>query len=199
MQLNLIEKPKEEVITLEEAKHYLRIDQDCDDSLIKTFISATREAMETLLQKSIIKQKWRYVIDMKNINNVNYGEKDFPMLSFSSMKIPLPKPPVLQIEQVSIIYKNYQRKTITNYEIESDDRFYIRINNIESRSAIKQIEIEYYSGIAETSENVPYQLKLANLMLIADVYKNRFTYDSSSFMPKSIEKMLTPFKYVRLV
>ena len=197
MKLTLLEKPQQEIISLSEAKHYIRVDQDYDDGLINTFISATREAMETLLQKSIIKQKWLYQIDMKDILNANYGEKDFPDILGNSIKIPLPKPPVLKVEQVTVIYNNDKRK-IVPHDVEIDDGFFVRIQ-VEFRSKIKSREITYYTGIAEISENIPYQLKLANLMLVADAYKNRFTYDSACFMPKSIEKLLTPFKRMRLV
>ena len=45
MKLNLIQKPNEEIISVQDAKRYMRIDQDYDDGLIGFFIKATREAM----------------------------------------------------------------------------------------------------------------------------------------------------------
>lgn len=193
MELVLLEQPQQEIISLNEVKNYARIDQDCDDSLIKTFISATREAMESILQKSIIKQKWLYQIDAKNINNLNVGEKNFPSILYGLIKIPLPKPPVISIEKVKVNYMDGRSKDI-KYDEEIDSRFYVIINQREIGTRVKSIDVVYYAGISETSENVPYQLKLANLMLVANAYRNRFTYNSAEFMPKNIEKILSPFK-----
>lgn len=194
MKLTLLEKTKQELISLAEAKNYIRIDQNCDDNLIDTFISATREAMESILQKSIIKQKWMYQVDAKDINYIELEAKNLSDISSTKAKIPLPRPPVITIEKITINYKNGRSKILEDFEEKSDHQFYVLINREEIRPSVKNIEIIYCAGIAENPENVPYQLKLANLMLVANAYKNRFTYDSSELMPKSIEKLLAPFK-----
>lgn len=193
MQLTLLEHPQEEIISLNDVKNYTRIDQNCDDSLLKTFISATREAMEALLQKSIIKQKWLYRIDAKEINNLSIDEKDFPSILYGLVKIPLPKPPVITIEKVTINYANGRTRDI-KYDEEMNGRFYVTINQRELSPQVKSIDVVYCAGIAEHAENVPYQLKLANLMLVANAYRHRFTYNSSDFMPQNVKQVLSPFK-----
>lgn len=193
MQLNLLEKNEQELISLPEAKNYIRVEQNCDDNLIKTFISATREAMESILQKSIVKQKWSYQIDAKDVVYIEVNN-DISDISSCKVKIPLPRPPVIEIEKVTVNYKNGKSRVLNNYEQEVDRQFCLLIDRNEIRPSVKNIEIVYSAGIVENVENVPYQLKLANLMLVANAYKNRFSYDSSEFMPKSIEKMLAPFR-----
>lgn len=193
MELSLLEKNEQELVSLDEVKNYIRIDQSCDDNLINTFISATREAMESILQKSIIKQKWLCKIDAKDINYIDISD-DSSCISSKKVRIPLPRPPVITIEKVTINYKNGRSKILKDFEEMADKQFYLLIDREEVRSSVKNIEIVYYAGIVENAENVPYQLKLANLMLVANAYQNRFRYDSSEFMPKNIEKLLAPFK-----
>ncbi len=56
MNLELIAQPNSEIITLQEVKDYLNIDHDFEDNLLELLIKSTREAIETIVQKSIIKQ-----------------------------------------------------------------------------------------------------------------------------------------------
>lgn len=193
MELTLLEKSEQELVSLDEVKNYIRIDQSCDDNLINTFISATREAMESILQKSIIKQKWLCKIDVNDINHIDIND-DSSCISSEKVRIPLPRPPVITIEKVTINYKNGRNKVLENFEELADKQFYLLINREEIRSSVKSIEIVYCAGVVEEAKNVPYQLKLANLMLVANAYQNRFRYDSAEFMPKSIDKLLSPFK-----
>jgi len=199
MQLKLLEQPKQEIITLEEAKNYLRINQNCDDNLIKTMISATREAMETILQKSLVKQKWMYKIMGSDLARFTVSEKDFMNMMPGTIIIPLPKPPVISIEKITIRYKNGSQKILTEYQNVAGDCFCVKFSITQLEASVEDIEIVYYTGIVEEAENIPYQLKLSNLMLVANSYNNRFSYNSSDFMPASIEKMLSPFRNVMRV
>ena len=196
MQLTLLERPNQEIITLAEAKNYLRINQDCDDSLIETMIAATREAMESILQKSLLKQKWMYKIMACDLHKFVVAEKKFIGLRNGSLVIPLPKPPVISIDKIRANYRNGVQKNIAEYDDKIGDCFCVKFSLDQLGAKLDNIEIIYYAGIVEDAENIPYQLKLSNLMLVANAYKNRFSYDSSDFMPASIEKMLSPFRNI---
>jgi uncharacterized phiE125 gp8 family phage protein len=59
----LLVPPAIEPITLAEAKLYLRVEHDDDDTLIAALIKAAREQVETRTRRALITQQWRFVRD----------------------------------------------------------------------------------------------------------------------------------------
>ena len=102
MQLNLIKKPENEILSLEETKNYLRIDHDFDDTLIANTVKSTREALESIIQKSILKQTWEYILDDCSVCNFDSGESSYPNIFCDVIRIPLPKPPIMKVISVII-------------------------------------------------------------------------------------------------
>lgn len=198
MQLNLIKKPSCEIITLEEAKNYLRIDHDYDDDLILNFIQATREAIESIIQKSIMKQVWSYQLDNRSICNFDSGESNYPSVFGDIMRIPLPKPPIMEILNVVIDDKVYEKKAY--YLDQTGGQFYLCVScaNIIGKKRKVLITIEYAAGIADSVQNIPYQLKLANLMLVANAYQERFSYKQQGVISQGVRQLLEPFLNLRI-
>lgn len=111
MKLVLKEEPQEEIITLQEAKNYLRINHDFDDELIKMFIKSTRAAMESIVQKSILAQTWEYTIDEDSVCKSSLKRDDVVQASRGKITIPLPKSPVVDILKVKM--KGKQSRTLS--------------------------------------------------------------------------------------
>ena len=198
MHLKLVQKPTSEIITLEETKNYLRVDHDFDDALILDFIKGTREAIESIIQKSIMKQVWEYQLDNKALCKCDFGESNYPSVCGDIMRIPLPKPPVMQI--LSVVAD--ERECIRNeYFLERVcSQFCLCLNGkriIKQRRKI-DICITYEAGISDAVENVPYQLKLANLMLVANAYQERFTYKPNGVISRGVRQLLEPFLNLRI-
>jgi hypothetical protein len=198
MQLILIEKPTSEIISLEETKNYIRIDHDFDDTLILGLIKTTREAIESIIQKSIMKQVWEYTLNSNSICNFDFGESDYPSIFCDIIRIPLPKPPVTKVFKVEI----------NDHEIEKDSYTLDAVNNkfclcFSSKKLLNRknkisIKIKYEAGIAENVENIPYQLKLANLMLVANAYQERFSYKQNGIISQGVKQLLGPFLNLRI-
>jgi uncharacterized phiE125 gp8 family phage protein len=198
MQLNLIERPAEEIISLEETKNYLRIDHNFDDALILNLIRSTREAVESIIQKSIVKQTWEYVLSSRSVWEQGFCGDDYPSVFGDIMRIPLPKPPVIKIVSVTVGESALERRKYAVDKI--DSRFYINIcdKKLLNRRNNVDINIKYEAGIANNVENVPYQLKLANLMLVATAYQERFSYGQNGFISQGVKQLLSPFLGLRL-
>ncbi|MDR1375201.1 MAG: head-tail connector protein [Holosporaceae bacterium] len=198
MQLNLIKKPENEIISLAEAKNYLRIDHDFDDTLIVGTIKSTREALESIIQKSIFKQTWEYVLDNYSICNFDFCESDYPSIFCDIIKIPLPKPPIMKIISVKVGEKEQKE---CKYSVEKiNHKFCLCINygkSLHRRNKVS-IKIIYEAGIADKVENIPYQLKLANLMLMANAYQERFSYKQEGVISQGIKQLLSPFLNLRI-
>ena len=60
------------------------------------------------------------------------------------------------------------------------------------------IIIKYKAGISDQAENIPYQLKLANLMLVANAYQERYSYSQNNVISQSVKELLMPFLNLRI-
>ncbi len=192
MKLELIEQPNEEIITLQEVKDYLNINHNFEDSMLKLLIKSTREAIETLVQKSIIKQTWKYTLSQNEFDNLNTDGR--PCVFGSMIKIPMPRPPVLDIVEVVIDRKVIDRKRLKLEKINNTS--YLYVNNIRNFDKCQEISILYNAGIALFPNRVPYQIKLANLMLVANAYQDR--YNSTYQISAGIRELLSPFLNLRI-
>lgn len=192
MNLELIEQPNSEIITLQEVKDYLNIDHDFEDNLLELLIKSTREAIETIVQKSIIKQTWKYTLLRQEFTNLNSDGR--PCVFGNMIKIPMPRPPVLNIVKVVVDDKIIDNKKIRLEKI--NNTFYLYINNVRNFENTEKIEITYDAGIALFPNSVPYQIKLANLMLVANAYQDK--YHSTYQMPSGIRELLSPFLNLRI-
>lgn len=198
MKLTLVQTPTEEIITLSEVKNYLRIDHDFDDNLLKMLIKSTREAMESIIQKSVMNQIWRYEIGIDALTGFYSDKADFPTISYGCVNIPLPKPPVIKILSLIANGSEVDKEKYMLERIDSKFCLCFSYKKIIERKAIFPIIITYETGIANKVENIPYQLKLANLMLIANAYQERYSYNQNNVISQGVKQLLTPFLNLRI-
>jgi uncharacterized phage protein (predicted DNA packaging) len=196
--LRLIEAAVDEIISLKEAKEYLRIDHDFDDEVITTLIKSTREAMESVVQKTILKQTWEYTIYNDIINNLTAKGEKHPSFSNGLLTIPLPKPPIIKIIHVTLDSKELELRQYRFEKIGARFSVSIIYRSIPNYKNVKAIAITYEAGIVENAKEVPYQLKLANLMLLANAYQERYSYKSEGIMSAGVRQLLSPFLNLRL-
>lgn len=198
MKLILIEQPTDEIISLKETKNYLRIDHDFDDDLLKMLIKSTRTAMETIIQKSIMAQTWEYTIDRRSVSNSRYEKRDIANVSCGVITIPLPKSPVVDV--LSIKMKGETLETTTYYleKMGNKCRLILNCKSLVSKKINYPIIIRYKAGISDKAENIPYQLKLANLMLVANAYQERYSYSQNNVISQSVKELLMPFLNLRI-
>lgn len=63
MQIEVVNPPAEEPVTLAEAKNHLRVDVTTDDTEISRLIHAAREWAEQFTRRAIVKQTWKLWFD----------------------------------------------------------------------------------------------------------------------------------------
>jgi uncharacterized phiE125 gp8 family phage protein len=114
------------------------------------------------------------------------------------MKIPLPKPPIMKIIDVKIDDREVDP---SKYSLETTGgKFCLCVNDralFRSKRKIS-IEIRYEAGISDNPANIPYQLKLANLMLVANAFQERFSYPPNNFVSQGVKQLLSPFLNLRV-
>ncbi|MBR1733960.1 MAG: phage head-tail connector protein [Alphaproteobacteria bacterium] len=198
MDLVLITQPKDEIISLKETKNYLRIDHNFDDELLKMLISATRAAMETIIQKSILSQTWEYTIDHYSISYIRHEKRNIANIFDGIITVPLPKSPVVSIISVKIGEKLIEPKLYYLKKIENKCCLILNSKTLDYKRMKDSITIRYVSGIATKISNVPYQLKLANLILVANAYQERYSYSPDSVISQKVKDLLKPFLNLRI-
>ena len=102
MKLISVEKPQTEILSLQEAKNYLRVEHEFDDELIKDLIISARELIETVTEQSVLKQTWQCTFDYGEICDFYSIDDEKPSIFGWLITIPLPKSPVIKIISVSI-------------------------------------------------------------------------------------------------
>ncbi|MDR1551673.1 MAG: head-tail connector protein [Holosporaceae bacterium] len=199
MQLNLIEKSSEEIITLEEAKNYLRVSHDFDDHLINGLIKSARGIIESFIQKSILKQVWEYRLKDCSKGHGPLKWDGFQRIIGGIATILLPNPPILKI--VSVGTRDHEIDP-SSYSFEQrGSQYFLCINDtsfFRNREA-NSITIRYEAGIADSVDSIPYQLKLASLMLIANAFQERFSCGQGDVIPPGIRQLLSPFLTIRIL
>jgi uncharacterized phiE125 gp8 family phage protein len=154
--------------------------------------------MESIIQKSILKQIWEYRLDNYSMCDFDFKESDYPSIFCGTMMIPLPKPPIIKI--ISVEVDNLEVDS-QKYSLEKNrTRFCLCIKD---RSIFKSkrrisIAVRYEAGIADSVENIPYQLKLANLMLVANAFQERFSYEQNGVISQGVKQLLSPFLNLRI-
>lgn len=198
MKLVLIKQPTDEIISLREAKNYLRIDHNFDDELLKMLIKSTRTAMEAIIQKSIMAQTWEYTIDHCSVSNLRYEKRDVAKVFCGIITIPLPKSPIVDVLSLKMGNKTVQKTDYCLEKIDNKCCLVLNCKNLTSKKVEYPITIRYLAGISDNVENIPYQLKLANLMLTANAYQERYSYSQNNIISQSVKELLTPFLNLRI-
>ena len=156
MQLFLKTPPSNEPISLEEARAYLRLSLNQEESFLHTLIATARAYVENMTGRALLKQKWLMQIKP-------------PYPSFSplvkwegkDLEIELPYPPLLEVEIAQVAKK--------------DIPFMTEENKVRLSPSLwnKTISITYWAGYGETGASLPPDLKMAVLMATRFFYDNQ--------------------------
>lgn len=145
MLIKKVEVIGEEPVTLPEAKNFLRIDFEEDNSYIDSLIATAREHIET-------------------ISNIVLIEKEISIkVEDADSELKLPFEPFSQV--VSVI--DEEGADISDYEIETDYEGEARISF--STEQIFPVDVVYRSGF----DLIPRPLWQAILILVSHLYDNR--------------------------
>jgi uncharacterized phiE125 gp8 family phage protein len=183
----LIEPPAGEPLSLADAKNYLRVQHDADDTLIASMISAARMQVESRTRRALMTQTWRVVLDR------------WP----SSGTIASPVSPLREV-----IAARVRDEAGEPQELDTD----IFISNTASSPGlvafdtgrvihpvqdVAGIEIDIEAGYGAASD-VPAPLVQAIRLLLARAYEYRGQGERDDAMPEGIAGLLAPYRVVSL-
>ena len=168
-QIELLEQSKISLVTLKQAKQYLRVDAQYDDELIEEMLEVATVTAENYLGLNLKKSKWKM-----------FFYDDLPSL------IKLTHMPVMAIEQFKL-YQHNGEVTLLNsgqYSLKNDNVY------IKSHHFIQRAEIIYQVGY----KKLPAPIKQGILEHLARLYDLR---GSDQILPASAKSLYQAYKCVR--
>lgn len=145
--------PALEPVTLQEAKVFLRIDQDDENTLLSDIISTARIVSETQSGRSLITQSWR----------LSYEDT-------APMRIRLPHGPVQAVNSVLLLDREGNSNTF------STDAYHLSATQwleFHTRPFAAEVQINYSAGYGDQPTDVPADLRQALLIHLASLYEQR--------------------------
>lgn len=167
----IISQPSEPIIPLEEAKAYLKIENDLEDTLVSALLNAAEDAANKYMLRYIRKTKFEY-FEQSSASNITLRRARFSA-----------------VDKVSILVGANWVET-TDFEISSDSDIYGVVNLGTPHSACR---IEFEVGYDE----VPPALKTAILMIVANMYENRGDDADYSVIPQMAKQILNGYRVIR--
>lgn len=161
-------------VTLTEAKNYLRLDYDNDDTLIEQIIKVATEHAEKYCNRSISQKA------------VQFSYRNF------MQRLTLPYPPYRSITEVKTRYQGDENVLVVN-----DDYYIEGINDklIDFKKYYENTEILITAEVGYTV--IPETLKAAILKIIAKLYEYRQDYiEVSVSQLKDTMKLLNDYKII---
>jgi uncharacterized phiE125 gp8 family phage protein len=211
MALKLKTPPPVEPVTLAEVKTLLRIDDNDDDNLISSIITAIRQRAEEWTRRSFLTQTWTLWLD------------EFPFRSGNTMNklngrvIIIPRPPMQSV----VFIKTYDSDNSTVTFDASD--YFVDIASSPGRVALNDnsswptslrkfsaVEVEFIAGYGSSASDVPEGIKQGMLQWIKLLFANKsklYESDESTLgllemnqipIPPLVMMLWEPYRLVQL-
>lgn len=186
MTITTITPPASEPVALGEAKLFLRVDHNAEDSLIAMLIGAAREAVEAGIGRALITRRVRESLDIWRHDAVNGA-----VLGLG---------PVTNVVAVRLLADNGSQSVIDpdRYRLEGQrdrPRLVFAAGVPATLRAIGGIEIEYDCGFADDAADLPVALRLATLQIVASLYELR---QGEGAIPEAARALMRPYAPMRL-
>lgn len=190
-----IEETGDEPVSASEAKSQLRISFTDDDTIIGTYITAARQAIESMTNRAIITQTRTLTM-----SEFPAGDKQF---------FELPGGNIMSVSSIAYTDESGDPQTFTAYALDngtSSGTARIHLSNgSEWPSVYDQglpVTVTYVAGYdasASPAVNCPERLKVAIKMVVADLYERREANVEKVAKNPMLEALIAPARIWRAV
>jgi len=174
------------VITVDEAKNYLKVNTTDDDALITVLIAAAERLVEKATGRTLVTTDFVYVID------------NAPYIIY------IPHSPLKSITKISVITEGGAEINVDSSIYAVDTKTYDqgRVYLLEGHAwpehrAFASFIISGKAGYGDTAASVPEALRLAVLIALAKMYENRGAVSESKVMGE-ISALCAPYRVMKL-
>jgi hypothetical protein len=173
------------LITLSDAKAFLRVDHSDEDDLIELFVDACTRDIENYLKRSLITQTLKLTLDSfesyaeDEIDAYGDGVHDMPYTAvFRNDYINLPRPPALTVTSLTTYDKDNNSAVFasSNYQLDIPNaRLYLNEGAVwpTSLRSKNAIEVVYTAGYGGSASDVPSPIRRAAYNHLRKVYNER--------------------------
>ncbi len=186
MSIVVVTAPASEPVSLAEAKLFLRVDQNSEDTLISDLIAAAREAVEAACGRALIVRSVRESLDDWRCDSAGAG-----LLSLG---------PVASVSAVHVLDDAGAITIVpaSDYRLDSAGaraRLVFPAGLPARRRLVGGIEITYDAGFSSLASGVPAALRSAVLQVTASLYEAR---QGEARMPEGARALVQAYQPVRL-
>lgn len=205
MGLRQTKAPTCEPVTLQQAKVFLRITDDQEDTLIRRLLKTSRQAIESFTGRSFIRQGWEFSLNAGFASSQSDTRYLSQTQSRGSKGIELPKSPFIELSAPPQIIDDYGKRDLKDYRLDTAGR----VAHIHFGSSIGDflqgkglLAITFLAGYGHEPEDVPDPLRQAILMTLETLFDGRHAANDLGFMTKpldpSIIQLIKPYRVQRL-
>lgn len=185
MNYTQVTAPASEPITLNEAKLYLRVDNNVEDTFITALIKAARSKVENDTWRKMITQTLLLSMDKNEVKRF-VGITGSPIQSISHIKYF-----DINVVQQILSTGSYQSNLLNEPAI-------IEITDMpEMPDRMNALQIQFVCGYGVVA-SVPEDLKLAMLLLIGHYYEHReaVTVGNMKDLPMAYDALIAPYRLI---
>lgn len=186
MSITVVAPSASEPVSLAEAKLFLRIDNNAEDELIETLITAARDAVEAGVGRVLITRRVRESLDIWRRE--------------ATRGAVLALGPVMNVVAVRLLAESGAQSVLDpeRYRVEGQrdrPRLVFPPGLPATLRSAGGIEIEYDAGFADNAADLPVALRVAVLQIVTALYEAR---PMEGGMPDAARALMRPFAPVRL-
>lgn len=185
MTLLLLSGPGEEPVTLDDARAYLRLDDETQDGLVNALMTAARLTLEAATRRAFVTQSWRMTLDQ-----------------WPERGVILPLAPIQAITQVSVDGVVLASESYSVDLAAEPPRLKAAHDVVlpAPEDVMTGIAIDMLAGYGAANA-VPLPLKQAILMLTAHWFDNREAVafgEQVQLLPMGVEALIAPYRRLHL-
>lgn len=184
----LLAGPAQEPVTLAEAKAFLRLDDEAEDGLVSTLITAARLHVEGITGRALLAQSWRVVLDA------------WPR----DRSVRLPVTPLMSVAAVTAYDADGVGHEIAVAQFWPENGSLLLPLNVAGMPVLRErqgIEVDYVAGFGTDPEDVPADIRQALLALVGYWFEHRdavIVAGSGAVVPTGFDRLVAPYRSVRL-
>ena len=201
--------PAIEPISRMEARDHLRLDDDVDDSQVRSYILAARNWAENYTGRVFISRTMRMFLDgFANVSGEPYweGTRVAPQIRTYSSYIEIAASPVISVDSVKYYDDSDTESTwaTSNYYVDTASdiaKIVLRDGGTfptDLRSA-NGLEINFTAGYGTSANDVPEAVRMGMMQYMTFLYEHRGEFERfpPPTPPVIIKSLLNPYKIMR--